>query len=57
MILNDRSIEIKRSLKKGFVPADTTNFTASTRFTGLGGKSDPYAHIPKSKGGATGKNK
>jgi RNA recognition motif-containing protein len=37
LILNNRSIEIKRSLKKGFVPADTTNFTTNTRFTGLGG--------------------
>jgi hypothetical protein len=35
LILNNRSIEIKRSLKKGFVPADTTNFTTNTRFTGL----------------------
>lgn len=33
--LNGRNIEIKRSLKKGFVPADTTNFTSSTKFTGI----------------------
>jgi RNA recognition motif-containing protein len=38
LILNNRSIEIKRSLKKGFVPADTTNFTPNTRFTGLANK-------------------
>ena len=55
MILNNRSIEIKRSLKKGFVPTDTTNFTVSTRFTGLGGKSDPYANITKSKVAPSGK--
>lgn len=35
MSLNNRSIEIKKSLKKGFVPADTTNFTSSTKFTGI----------------------
>lgn len=40
LILNNRSIEIKRSLKKGFVPADTTNFTPNTRFTGLANKMD-----------------
>jgi hypothetical protein len=33
--LHGRNIEIKRSLKKGFVPADTTNFTSSTKFTGI----------------------
>jgi hypothetical protein len=32
---NGRNIEIKRSLKKGFIPADTTNFTSSTKFTGI----------------------
>ena len=35
LILNNRSIEIKRSLKKGFVPADPTNFTPQHRFTGV----------------------
>ena len=35
LILNNRSIEIKQSLKKGLFPTDTTNFTPNTHFTGL----------------------
>jgi RNA recognition motif-containing protein len=32
--LNNRSIEIKRSLKKGFTPADQNNFTSKQKFQG-----------------------
>ena len=31
---NNRSIEIKNSLKKGFVPSDPTNFTINHKFKG-----------------------
>ena len=41
MSLNDRAIEIKRSLKKGFFPIDNTNFMTKSRFNGSKIKSTP----------------